>query len=445
MSWAKREAGSAGKRGDCVEGEHGTGDFPAHPKNITARLRALQAIADPALSQLGIASMAHEISSRLSEVLPAEATALHLRDETGDQLTLGLLHGTKRGPHARREIALGEGVLGKVAATGRFSVVENLPHEESGGPPAAQGLCSIIAVPLRCLDRVTGVLSAGTTTRRRFDETDVALVSIAADRLAWAIERTRLGDSERRARSCADNALKARDEFLSMASHELKTPMTSLVLLVQCLLKAESRGIENTDFGSKLESIERQVMRLAQVTERLLDLARIHKSGLGLELGAVDLADVARAAIAQATEELALSNSPVSLHVQKSVVGRWDQKRCEQMLTHLISNAANYGEHRPIEIDVSADSKTARITVRDQGVGIPLQDQQRIFDRYARVSESKYVAGLGMGLWVVRRIAGALGGNVSVQSAPGEGSAFTVELPLAGPAERTSGAFATTM
>ncbi len=427
-----------------MEGENGMGDVPAHQATLAARLRALLAMADPALSQLGIASMAHEIASRLSEALSADATALHLRDETCEKLNLSLLYGTKRGPHAQREIALGEGILGKVAATGRPCVVENVLHESSGEFPVSQSVCSIVAVPLRCLDRVTGVLSTGTTTRRTFDETEIALVRVAADRLASAIERTRLYDAERRARACAEHALKARDEFLSMASHELKTPMTSLVLLVQCLLKAERRT-DDADFGNKLESIERQVMRLAQVTERLLDVARIHASGLGLELGAVDLGDVARTAIARATEELALSNSPVSLHVETPVVGRWDQKRCEQMLTHLISNAANYGEHRPIEIDVSADSETARITVRDQGVGIPLQDQQRIFDRYARAPEAKNVAGLGMGLWVVRRIAGALGGNVSVQSAPGEGSAFTVELPLAGPAERPTGSFATTM
>src|SRR5689334_11606004 len=117
MSWAKREA-AAGKRGDVVEGENDTGDFPAHQATLAARLRALRAMADPALSQLGIASMAHEITSRLSEALAADAAALHLRDETGEHLTLSLLYGTKRGPHARREIALGDGILGKVAATG---------------------------------------------------------------------------------------------------------------------------------------------------------------------------------------------------------------------------------------------------------------------------------------------------------------------------------------
>jgi signal transduction histidine kinase len=215
-------------------------------------------------------------------------------------------------------------------------------------------------------------------------------------------------------------------------------------LLVQCLLKAEPKPATGSELGRKLEAIERQVMRLAHLTEHLLDVSRINTSGVGLELGSVDLADVARAAIARATDEFGHSRSPVSLHATTPVVGRWDQRRCEQMVTHLLSNAATYGEHRPIDVDVTADAKTARITVRDQGVGIPLQYQQRIFDRFARAPDAKNVAGLGMGLWVVRRIAGALGGNVFVESAPGEGSAFTVELPLSGP-ERAVGSFAVTV
>jgi signal transduction histidine kinase len=435
-----------------VEGEQSTDRFPSNPTNVradaddmTARIRVLRAVADPSLSQLGVATLIHEVALRLSDGLSADAVALHLLDGDADQLSLRLLHGSKHGPHGRREISLGEGVIGNVAATGRPAVVDASSLDGASHFSGAAGLRAIVAVPIRCLGRVAGVLSVGRTGSVPFDDGDLSLVSIAADRIACAIERTRLVDAEQRARAHAESALRARDDFLSMASHELKTPMTSLVLLVQCLLKAEPKPGAGTELGRRLEAIERQVMRLAHLTEHLLDVSRINTSGVGLELGAVDLADVVRAAIARATDELAHSKSHVSLHVTTPVVGRWDQKRCEQMVTHLLSNAANYGEHRPIDVDVTSDAKTARITVRDQGVGIPLQYQRGIFDRYARAPDAKNVAGLGMGLWVVRRIAGALGGSVFVESAPGEGAAFTVELPLAGPSERATSTFATAM
>jgi signal transduction histidine kinase len=407
------------------------------------RLRALQAVTDPDLSHLGVATATHEISSRLSDALSADAVALHLLHDDSTQLSLKLIRGTRRGPHARRAIDVGEGLVGGVAATGKLVVVESLLYEEDVEPPANASLRSIVAAPLRCGGRVTGVLSLGTTSNRSFDEHDIALVSTAADRIACAIEWTRLKDAEERARASAEAALKARDEFLSMASHELKTPMTSLVLIVQCLLRARPKA--PTFLRSKLESVERQVIRLAEVTENLIDVCRIHASGVGLDLDAVDLAEVARAAVAHAAERLPLARSPVSLHVATSAVGRWDQKRCEQMVGHLISNAVNYGENRPIEIAVNADAKTARITVRDQGQGISRKEQERIFDRFARAPEVKNVAGLGLGLWVVNRIAGALGGSVFVESEPGAGSAFTIELPLSGPAAHVGDSYATTM
>jgi signal transduction histidine kinase len=118
-----------------------------------------------------------------------------------------------------------------------------------------------------------GVLHASTEKPHRFDLADVTLMATAADRLACAVDRTRLYDAEQRARAVAADALKARDDFLAMASHELKTPMTSLVLLVECLARSALKT-SNGDLLPKLESIEHQVLRLAELTESLLDASR---------------------------------------------------------------------------------------------------------------------------------------------------------------------------
>src|SRR6185295_7095357 len=120
------------------------------------------------------------------------------------------------------------------------------------------------------------------------------------------------------------------------------------------------------------------------------------------------------------------------------VLGTWDRRRCEQMINQLLSNAVCYGERRPIEVDVTKEGDTAKLTVIDHGMGIPRRDQANIFELYERALPAHDVAGLGVGLWVVKRIAHALGGRVLVESSPGEGSAFTVELPVTGPPRKRS-------
>jgi signal transduction histidine kinase len=112
-----------------------------------------------------------------------------------------------------------------------------------------------------------------------------------------------------------------------------------------------------------------------------------------------------------------------------SHIGRWDRTRLEQIVGNLLSNAAKYGAGRPVEVTVSSDSETSRLTVRDHGIGIDLEHQARIFDRFERAVSVRHYGGLGLGLWIVRQIVEAHGGSISVESSPGKGSAFTVELP----------------
>jgi signal transduction histidine kinase len=120
-------------------------------------------------------------------------------------------------------------------------------------------------------------------------------------------------------------------------------------------------------------------------------------------------------------------------------VGRWDSLRLEQVVTNLLTNALKYGAGRPIEVTVEGDDTHARLSVRDQGIGIAEEDAGRIFERFERAVSVQHYGGFGIGLWIVREIIQALGGTIEVRSTVGQGATFTVILPRQGPAQEEGG------
>ncbi len=237
----------------------------------------------------------------------------------------------------------------------------------------------------------------------------------------------------------AEEALRSREEFLAVASHELKTPLTALRLLLGSALR--SLGAEASAapgrLAERVRAADRQAERLGHLVVGLLDASRAGDAG-ALRLDDVDLDDLARDEVARARALLARAGSEAAVRAGGPVVGRWDRERLRQAMRHLISNAAKYGSGRPVEVRVEGTETLARVSVQDHGIGIEPDRQERIFERFERGVSLDHYGGFGLGLWVVRRAAAAMGGTVSVESRPGEGSVFTLELPRAepGPARR---------
>ena len=286
---------------------------------------------------------------------------------------------------------------------------------------------SLMCVPMRARNQTVGLLTfISTDSDRRYMPEDLALAEELARRAGVAIDNARLYRDAR-------DAVRLRDEFLSTASHELKTPITTLQLQVQSFTRSGEAAAEggNLDkFRMRVATAERQVNRLARLVDSLLDISRITGGRLDLEGEPVDLAAVVRDSLARSAEELDRAGCAVTLRLDgASHIGRWDRTRLEQIVGNLLSNAAKYGAGRPVEVTVSSDSETSRLTVRDHGIGIDLEHQARIFDRFERAVSVRHYGGLGLGLWIVRQIVEAHGGSISVESSPGKGSAFTVELP----------------
>jgi PAS domain S-box-containing protein len=227
------------------------------------------------------------------------------------------------------------------------------------------------------------------------------------------------------------NARRVRDDFLGIASHELKTPLTTLRLQSDSLAHLMARGpLAPERIASKVETMRAQVGRLEALIAALLDVSRISAGRLPLATEDVDLSALAREVVERFAEELAQSGCTVTLRAELPILGHWDRLRLDQVITNLLTNAMKYGKGKPIEVAVVADGPdTAELSVTDHGIGIALENQERVFERFERAVTPREYGGLGLGLWIVARIVQESGGLVDVHSAPGEGARFTIRLP----------------
>ncbi|HEX4383007.1 MAG TPA: HAMP domain-containing sensor histidine kinase [Myxococcales bacterium] len=249
------------------------------------------------------------------------------------------------------------------------------------------------------------------------------------NRLLLEQERAERDHSEA-ARLMAENGVMLRDEFISTAAHELRTPLTSLQLSVQGALRSFQRGEAPADLERSLQICDRQSSRLVQLVERLLDASRMSDVPLALELEQVPLLELVRDVARMLTADAQRSGSPIEIAGDPAVAGRWDRLRLEQVVSNLLRNAINYGRARPIQVTAGREGDEARIVVQDQGIGIAPEQLDRIFGRFERAVPSRNYGGMGLGLYIARRIVDAHGGRISVASTPGEGATFTVHLPL---------------
>lgn len=229
-------------------------------------------------------------------------------------------------------------------------------------------------------------------------------------------------------------ALEARDDFISIASHELKTPLSALHLQLDLIKRLLSNS--NLDPSSKIHTLAssayQSAQSLASLVDDLLDVTKIRVGKLSLELKEMDLREAVWKNVELAQESATRRGSTLSVQVGEPVRGYWDPKRIDQILTNLLSNAIKYGESKPIEIRLSLDAGTrmAQIEVQDHGIGISTEMQTKVFERFQRAVDSRTFAGLGLGLYIVRQIVEAHRGSIHLKSEINQGSVFTVLLPI---------------
>ncbi|GAA0583311.1 hypothetical protein GCM10009416_22200 [Craurococcus roseus] len=247
---------------------------------------------------------------------------------------------------------------------------------------------------------------------------DGDLASATADELRAAVAELRA-------------AVRARDDFIAIAAHELRNPMTPIAGQVHLLLAAARRGgSSQAQVAAGLERLEVAVRHYLRRATTLLDISRASSGQIRLEPAATDVSAVVRETVEGYAPLAARAGCALRLDVRDGVAATLDRLAVEQVLDNLLSNALRFGAGKPIDVGLAAGADDLTLAVRDRGAGLSEADRARIFGRFEQAVGQRRNGGFGIGLWLVRRLVDAMRGGIAVESRPGEGATFVVRLPL---------------
>jgi PAS domain S-box-containing protein len=225
-----------------------------------------------------------------------------------------------------------------------------------------------------------------------------------------------------------EDAVRIRDEFLSLASHELRTPLTKILMQLQMIRRQPIDVPEK--ISKSLNDCETATKELASLMDNLVDVSRLRLGKLQVRRTKTNIVTVLKRVLEKFNHDIRLSGNHVHFRFEKEIIGYWDQGRLEQLFSNLLSNALKFGEGRPIDIFIGEEGENITFKIRDEGLGIPYHLQPKIFERFERAVDPRKISGLGLGLYVCRQIVVAHGGVISLDSSPGRGATFIVTLPL---------------
>ncbi len=237
----------------------------------------------------------------------------------------------------------------------------------------------------------------------------------------------------KRAEERLQSAIRGRDDFISIASHELKTPITSLKLQFQMAARqiegGDPRVFMEASVRKRVDAVNRQLDRMTRLIEDMLDVTRVSSGKLHIERKRFDLSALVRDTTERFAEQFRIVDSAIDVKIEDAVFFVGDEYRMEQVVSNLLTNAIKYGASKPVHVVLEGRGERVRFTVRDEGIGIAESDRARVFERFERAVGAANVSGLGLGLYITRQIVAALGGTITLESELGRGSTFTVDLP----------------
>ncbi|MFL5927888.1 MAG: GAF domain-containing protein [Gaiellaceae bacterium] len=386
----------------------------ASERDARIRLERVQAVTDAALSQLGLDDLLSVLLPRIRDILSAETCAVLLVDEKGRELVARAAVGIEEEVERGVRIPIGGGFAGRVAAERRPVVLDAVDHAHVLNPILLEkGIKSLLGVPLLVRDEVLGVLHVGTLTPRKFSADEVELLQLVAERVALAIERTRLHEE-----LVTLDQLKL--NFVAIASHELRTPATAVYGVLATLVeRGDSLSHELRE--ELLQMGYEQGERLRGLLEDLLDLSRLDAAAITVEARPLVLHTLVEALASKAVP----AGTAIRVQVAPDLAAVADPAVIDRVLSNLLINAVRYGRP-PITVSAEQRARHVRIAVEDCGAGVPPELRPRLFERFARGAEE--AGGSGLGLAIARAYARAHGGDL-VYDPRESGARFEFLLP----------------
>lgn len=284
----------------------------------------------------------------------------------------------------------------------------------------------VIVVPLKSLGKLLGTITVSYTQNKSYSEFDLRLLEDVAIRAGVALENARLYTESKK-------AIKYRDEFVSVASHELKTPLTSLMLLNQITQKKMEKGElqvhEDLHWKKTLNEYNVHIKRMSHLVEVMLDITRIQLGSYELNITECDIGDCLNQTCDNLLPQLKSANCPLDIQINGNLVGSFDNMKIQQVISNIVTNSFKYAPGKPIHILAEGLPDTIKMSIRDEGHGIEKDNLQRIFEKFERATSPSDVSGLGLGLYISRIIIEAHGGRLWAESTIDEGTTLHIEIP----------------
>ncbi|RZA05400.1 MAG: HAMP domain-containing histidine kinase, partial [Proteobacteria bacterium] len=264
-------------------------------------------------------------------------------------------------------------------------------------------------------------------------------VALQTSTRLFQAEKLREGAEEERSRvmSALEQAVRARDELLSVCSHEMRTPLTSMKLANQLverqIAKGDPRAFEPEQITRTVKTSSVQINRLMKLIEEMLDFSRITEGRLKITPQPTELKALLENVVAQITPELNASKCEVTAHYAGEVRGEWDHFRIEQVIINLLGNSMKYAKGCRIHLSLAESERFVLISVKDEGCGVASENLTRVFEPYVRAESVLHVTGLGLGLYISKQIIEGHGGRIWMESTLGQGTTVHVELPKVPP------------
>lgn len=440
-----KHLGKARSQQDGPAGHVGSGGATEHAQQQVRRAVTIQhyeRILDATLRNVDLATLFPEILARVQNLLEADQVTVYLLDETNQSLHATASVGMEQAVEAGIRIPIGKGIAGSVLATGQSKALYEVNAETVANPLLVElGIQSLVAVPIIIDDLPVGVLTAGCISGRTYEPSEIRLLEVVAQRIGFAIERTRILRQVQIEHGRAERASRFKTTLMRMATHDIKTPLTTIKLQLALLNLPDATAEAK---GKAVAVVNRSITRLQVILDDFLDLARIEAGRFTLTWQPVDLWAVADEVVQMFAPHAVLKKLELRLEGD-SVQLEADERRLMQVLVNLVSNAIRYTQHGSILVRVGRKDNSAQdgleaaeLVVTDTGRGMEPDQIARLFQPFGQVHEG-IQEGSGLGLYLSKVIVDAHGGTIRVESpGAGKGISVVIELPLHRPPETGS-------